>query len=310
MSGGDTARQRIRFLPAAVCAATLLLLSQAAPAAEPFADMHVHFNWDQKEIISAEEIVARLERANIDFVVVAGTPTRLALELARAGGDRVLPVFSPYTHEMGRQDWYLRAEIVRQAEQGIASGQYRGIGEVHLMRGFQPRSDNPVFNGLLRVADRHGVPFLLHIDAGNEQPVVEICRRYPNLRLVFVHAGGNLLPPHIRRVVETCANVTIEFSARDPWRYGGLTGEDGKLLPGWRQLVLDYPDRFITGTDPVWKVTRTQTWDQPDEGWDYFDQLLAYHRYWIDDLPADVARKIRLDNGRRLFGRAGTQPAN
>ena len=58
----------------------------------------------------------------------------------------------------------------------------------------------------------------------------------------------------------------------------------------------------MTGTDPVWKVTRTQTWDQADDGWDYFDQLIEYHRYWLDDLPPGPRRLIRLENARRFFG--------
>ena len=57
----------------------------------------------------------------------------------------------------------------------------------------------------------------------------------------------------------------IELSARDPWRYGGLTDDDGLLLPAWRELIIEYPHRFLVGTDPVWKVTRTQTWDQTDD---------------------------------------------
>lgn len=299
----DRATPGARRLLASFIATSWLAWTGLATANEPFADIHVHFNWDQKEIVAASEIVARLRRNHVDFVVVAATPSTLALELAEAGGDLVIPIFSPYTHEMGRQDWYLDPDILRQAEQGLSSGHYRGIGEVHLMRGFLPRSDNPVFDGLLRLADRHEVPLLLHIDAGNEQPFIEVCRRYPGLKLLFAHAGGNLRPDHIRRVLESCGQAMIEFSARDPWRYGGLTGSDGKLLPGWRKLVLDYPDRFVTGTDPVWKVTRTQTWDQPDDGWDYFEQLLEYHRYWLKDLPAEVERMVRLDNGRRLFGR-------
>ena len=80
-----------RLLPAVLIA--VLPLAVMAPPAMPqqaFADVHVHFNWDQKEIISAEEIVARLKRANIAFSVVTATPSDLALELKRAGGDLVV----------------------------------------------------------------------------------------------------------------------------------------------------------------------------------------------------------------------------
>ena len=270
-------------------------------AQEPFADIHVHFNWDQKEVIGAAEVVARLRRANVAVAVVTSTPSALALELKQAGGDLIVPFFSPYTHELGRQDWYLDPAVVRLAEAGLRSGRYRGIGEVHFMAGFKPAIDDPVFVQLMRLAQRFDVPALIHVDAASEVPFVRVCEAHPAVTIIFAHAGGNLRADHVRRVIERCANVTVEFSARDPWRYGGLTGNDGRLLPAWRDLVLAYPDRFVTGTDPVWKVTRTQTWDQADDGWDYFDQLLAYHRRWIDDLPAAVRDLIRLQNARRLL---------
>ncbi len=283
---------------------TLLLCAMVTPgwSQQPFADVHVHFNWDQKELISAGEVVAKLKRANIAFTVVTATPSELALEMKKAGGDLIIPFFSPYTHAQGKQDWFLHERTLRLAEEGLRSGQYQGIGEVHFMAGFRPKTDNPIFTRLLALAGQYEVPVLIHVDAGNEQKFVDICRRNPRLKLIFAHAGGNLYASHIRRVVEQCANVMIEFSARDPWRYGGLTGDDGLLLPAWRELVLEYPERFLVGTDPVWKVTRTQTWDQADDGWDYFERLLAYHRHWIAALPPAVQRRLSLDNARQFFG--------
>jgi hypothetical protein len=281
--------------------AAALLLGLATAAAEPFADIHIHFNWDQKEVIDARAIVAKLRAGDVDFAVVSSTPSELALELERAGGDLIVPLFSPYTHELGRQDWYLDPRTAERAEQGLRSGRYRGIGEVHFMHGFRPRFDNPVFRRLLELAEEYRVPVLVHIDSASEAPFVELCRARPRLRLLVAHAGGNLQAAQMRRVIERCANAMIEFSARDPWRYGGLTGDDGLLLPAWRELVIEHSTRFMVGTDPVWKVTRTQSWDQADDGWDYFEQLLVYHRRWIDDLPAPVARRVRIDNARRFF---------
>ncbi|MDH3218876.1 MAG: amidohydrolase [Gammaproteobacteria bacterium] len=273
----------------------------ADKAGQGFADVHVHFNWDQKEIIGAEEIVGKLRAAGVEFAVVAATPSELALDLKRAGGDLIVPLFSPYTHELGRNDWYRDERTATLAEAALQSGRYRGIGEVHFMSGFPPSMNNPIFLQLVQLAREYEVPMLIHIDSGNENPILDLCRAYADVKLVFAHAGGNLYPRHIRPVIQQCKNVMIEFSARDPWRFGGLTDEDGHLLPGWRQLVLDYPDRFVTGTDPVWKVTRTQTWDQADDGWSHFEELLAYHQRWIADLPVPVQRKIRLDNARRFF---------
>ena len=268
---------------------------------QSFADAHVHFNWDQKEIISAEEVVARLKRADVEFVVVTSTPSELALEIKQAGGDLIIPFFSPYTHELGKNDWFMQERTLQLAEEGLRQGHYLGIGEVHFMADLRPKIDNPIFIGLLSLARQYNVPMLIHIDAASEKIFVDVCRQNPMLNLIFAHAGGNLNPSHIRRVIEQCDNAMIDLSARDPWRYGGLTGPDDLLLPGWRNLVLEYPHHFLVGTDPVWKVTRTQTWDQADDGWDHFETLLAYHRNWIAALPQAVQRQLSSENARRIF---------
>jgi predicted TIM-barrel fold metal-dependent hydrolase len=281
----------------------LLAWSGVSLAAQPFADVHVHFNWDQRELIDAARVVAKLDAAGVEFAVVAGTPSELALELARVSNGRVIPLFSPYIHELGRRDWHQDRRVVARAEAGLSTGNYHGIGEIHFMAGFPPRADNDVFRELMALAGEYRVPVLIHIDSGNAQTFLEICRTYPLLDILFAHAGGNLRALHIRRIVEACPNAWIEFSARDPWRYGGLTGDDGRLLAEWRALVLDYPDRFVTGTDPVWRVTRTQSWDLADDGWDYFEQLIAWHRTWLADLPEAVRRQVSVENARRLFGR-------
>jgi len=292
-----------RLISIAIRILLLQVIATTCQAQQSFADVHVHYNWDQKEIISAEAIVEKLKKAGTEFAVVTSTPSDLALELKQAGGDLIVPIFSPYTHELGRHDWYIDERTLHLAERGLRSGQYLGIGEVHFMVGFRPRTSNAIFLKLLQLARRYAVPVLIHVDAGNENMFLDICLENPGLKLIFAHAGGNLTARHIRQVVERCDNAMIEFSARDPWRYGGLTGDDNRLLHDWQELVIEYPDRFMIGTDPVWKVTRTQTWDQADEGWDYFEQLLAYHRRWVDELPQSVQRKLYLDNARRLFNR-------
>lgn len=279
----------------------MLAWSNACFPVEPFADVHLHFNWDQQEVIDAGRVAAKLEAAGIEFAVASGTPSTLALDLANAARGRVIPLFSPYIHELGRHDWYLDQDVIAQAEAGLASGDYHGIGEIHFMSGFQPGTDNRIFRALMALALSYRVPVLIHIDSANEATFLKVCTDYPSLDILFAHAGGNLGPRHIRRIVEVCANASIEFSARDPWRYGGLTDDEGRLLADWRALIIEHPDRFLTGTDPVWRVTRNQSWDLADDGWDYFEQLLDWQRSWIAQLPEEVRRKISVENARRLF---------
>jgi hypothetical protein len=268
----------------------------AESASEIFADSHIHFNWDHRAETSVEQVVEILKQHNVGLTIVAGTPSELALELREKGGDWIIPFFSPYIHETGKRDWYLDEEVVNRAESGLKNGQYYGIGEVHFMNGFQPKTDNSIFLQLIALAKKYGVPMLIHIDSGNEITFQKLCSANPGVKMIFAHAGGNLRPSHIEKILNSCENVWIDFAARDPWRYDGISKEDYTLLPEWKTLVLKYPDRFITGTDPVWKVTRWSTWDTDDEGWTHYQQLYDYHWTWLKDLPEDVRKKIAWEN--------------
>ena len=115
----------------------------------PFFDSHIHYNWDQAEIISAQDIIKKLIKADVGMAIVSSTPSHLALELQQAGGDRIVPFFSPYIHEMGRRDWYLNNEVVMQAERGLRPKQYSGICELHFIAGYAPDPENKVFLGLV-----------------------------------------------------------------------------------------------------------------------------------------------------------------
>ncbi len=284
----------------------LLLILSSLPinnllASEIFADSHIHFNWDHREETSVQEVVSILRQHNVGLTIVASTPSELALQLREEGGDWIIPFFSPYIHELGKRDWYLDEEVIKKAEQGLKSGQYYGIGEVHFMNGFRPKTSNNIFQRLLALAEKYRVPMLIHIDSANEQTFQRLCLANPKVKMIFAHAGGNLRPEHIEKILSRCSNAWIDFAARDPWRYGGISKADHTLLAEWKALVLRYPDRFITGTDPVWKVTRWSTWDTDDEGWQHYQQLYDYHWTWLNDLPEAVRKKIAWENTQTLL---------
>lgn len=248
-----------------------------------------------------QDVIDRLNKHDVKLTIVSSTPSALALELRNKGGDWIVPFFSPYIHESGKRDWYLDERVVKQAEQGLKDGLYFGIGEVHFMNGFQPKTDNKIFKQLIGLAEKYHVPMLIHIDSGNEITFQRLCKANPKVKMIFAHAGGNLRARHIEKIIMNCANAWIDFAARDPWRYGGLTDDDHILLAEWKQLVLKFPDRFITGTDPVWKVTRWSTWDTDDEGWRYYDRLYDYHWSWLNELPEDIRKKVAWKNTQRLL---------
>lgn len=268
---------------------------------EPIADVHLHYNWDQAELLSAAEAAERLDRLGIRLGIVSGVPAGLARQLAEAAPGRVYALFSPYLEPSSRWMWHARSELLDEAEAALASGQYIGLGEMHLQPGIGPRRDHPVFLGLLALAEQYRVPVLIHTDASSETYLTDICLAHPAVRFLWAHAGGILSAEQVKRALKACQNLWIELSARDPWRYDSLAERDGALPAAWRDLILEYPDRVMIGSDPVWNVTRGQSWETADEGWDYLDMLWDYHRRWLGTLPPALQRRLLWDNAATFF---------
>lgn len=269
----------------------------------PLADVHLHFSWDQKELLSAREAVARLHEQNVVLGVVSSTPPELALELRQAGGDWIIPFYRPYLPGSGKHRWYLDPRSLPATRAALESGAYYGLGELHLTAGVGPSAGNAVLNGLLEMAAEFDVPVQIHTEASDHRYFLPICQRHRQVRFLWAHAGGRLNAPQVAALMAACPNVWTELSARDPDRYidDPIADHDGHLLPQWRQLVARYPDRFMIGSDPAWPVEYLHHWDQADQGWDRVADFLAFHRGWLADLPPELAVAIRLDNARRFL---------
>jgi hypothetical protein len=281
----------------------LPVLPVKAEQGPPMADIHLHFNWNQEELLSAEEAVSYLKQNNIKLAVVFSTPSHFAEKLVKAGGDWVIPFWTPYVHAGNRDFWFVDKRVLPMTRKALASGFYKGIGELHLVSGLGPRRDNRIFQGLIRLAKEFRVPMLIHTDASSHEYFLPVCQKNPQIRFIWAHAGGILQANEVGKLMEKCPNVWVEFSARDPWHYGGLVNRKGKLLPGWKDLITRYPDRFMTGTDPVWNAHQVYRWYEADEGWSHYDKFNRFQRGWMKQLPPVLEEKVRIGNALKFFGR-------
>jgi hypothetical protein len=59
----------------------------------------------------------------------------------------------------------------------------------------------------------------------------------------------------------------------------------GQLAPAWRDLFLRQPARFMVGTD-TWVPSR----------WAGYVDVQTDTRAWLRQLPADVARRLAVEN--------------
>ncbi len=275
------------------------------PQSDPpgFADIHLHYNYTHAEVIGVEDAVEILRRNNVVLATVSSEPTDLALKLADAGGDWIIPFATPYYKTGNRLNWYLDKQLVDEIRRRLQTGRFGGIGEVHLTAGMGPARDNPVFTGLLGLAQEFNLPFLIHTDASDYRYFLPICEKHSHTRFIWAHAGGALQPDQLEPLMQACPNVWLDLAARDPDHYGQLADEQGKLLPGWPEFITRYQDRIMTGTDPVWNAHQIYRWYEADEGWYHYDDFLSFHLHWLKQLPATVAHKIRLTNAQDFFSK-------
>jgi hypothetical protein len=286
---------------------SLLCMSSSLQAQPPVADMHLHYKWTQRDVTSPADAVGILEQENIVMGVVIGTPAELALALQSRAPEKIVPIFSPYREGGDWHRWAYDDTTVTRAQAALASGQYHGIGELHVIGGFAPGFEKAdVLRQLLALATGFDVPVMIHTEFSRPDFMLAVCRQFPDARILWAHSGAVLEPDAVAQVLEQCGNVHGGLGARDPWRFVGnpLTTEDGVLLPEWKALLLKYPDRFMVGSDPVWPVDQLDRWDEADSGWQELGRFWHFHRGWLAQLPDDAARKIGCENAVALFGRS------
>lgn len=266
-------------------------------------DVHLHFSYDQAGETTPEEAIDILKRQNVMYGVVSSTPPDMALELKAADPKRILAMWRPYFDASSRHNWFNDPRALPEARIALASGKYIGIGELHMISGLGATPKNTILNGLIRLAIEFNVPILIHTETSSHKYFLPLCKRHPRARFLWAHAGGRLGPGEVGALLMQCKNVWVEFSARDHWRYvqDPIVDKQGRLPEGWSKLIDRYPDRFMIGADPVWPVENLHSWDQPDTGWQKFDDYLNFHRQWLAFIPDKLADRIRYDNAYKFF---------
>ncbi|MEW8384729.1 MAG: hypothetical protein AB2704_22960, partial [Candidatus Thiodiazotropha taylori] len=95
------------------------------------ADTHLHWKWNQKEVTEPQQAIKILQDNQVTLAVVTGTPPELALELYDLAPDLVIPIYGVYKGRIDWSNWYRDKALVGRVRQALASGRYRGIGELH-----------------------------------------------------------------------------------------------------------------------------------------------------------------------------------
>lgn len=253
---------------------------------------------------------------------------------AMGGGGSIGPMILAQP-DAGEVDDARRERFVTMAKAILDAGAI-GFGEMtvthlsHLeQHSYHPaRPDHPLFLLLADIAAQRDVPIDLHMD-----PVIEPgpapahmkssrnpATLVPNLaqfevllahnraaRIVWAHAGWDQTEHWTadlaRRLLAAHANLymSLKVQPRSPLRNQAL-GRDGQIAPEWKQLMVDFPDRFVMGTDRFYAGENAAGGTAAGAVFaERTPSLTVGARILLNQLPPDLARKVAISNVEKIY---------
>jgi hypothetical protein len=258
------------------------LLAAAAPrAAElPIFDAHVHYSHDAWEHVPPEVAIDLLRRAGVRRALVSSSDDEGNRKLVAAAPGLVLPSLRPYRTRGELATWTRDESVIGYVEERLRKYRYVALGEFHL---YGADADLPVPRRLVQLARTHGLVLHAHSDI---DAVERLFAQWPEAKILWAHAGFES-PERVRAMLRKHRNLWCDLAFRSDHGAGGLVD------PQWRALFLEFPDRFMVGTDTF-----------TPERWPFVVEHARWSREWLADLPAEVAERIAWKNGEALFGAA------
>ncbi|MEW6688410.1 MAG: amidohydrolase family protein [Pseudomonadota bacterium] len=259
---------------------SLGLVQEARSAELPIFDAHLHYSHDAWEVVPPAQAIAILRRAGLKRALISSSGDDGQQRLYAAAPDLVIPELRPYRSRGEIGTWFRDESVIPYLEERLAKYRYAGIGEFHL---YGADADLPVPRRVVELARERKLFLHAHSDA---DAVQRLFRQWPQARILWAHAGFER-PEKVREMLRKHANLWCDLAFRTDH------ASDGKVDPAWRAAFLEFPGRFLVGTDSF-----------TPERWHYIGEHAAWSRRWLADLPPEVAERIAWKNGEALFGAA------
>ena len=253
----------------------------------PLFDTHLHYSTSDSESLDPASVIAILDRNDIYRAVITGTPARHTLDLFQYAPARIVPFLGVYRQPAEKATWHRDTTLPARVEAQLATGHWRGVGELHL---FADHRHSPVFRLVVDLAVQHELPLLLHCDPAVIDSLYE---RSPGATVIWAHGGAYPWPPLIRDYLERYPGLYVDLSVRED-----RIAPDGVMDPDWTTLLMEHAGRFLVGVDTF----STRRWQQ-------FDTVTRDIRRWLAYLPDEVAAGIAHRNAEALFatGKQGSK---
>jgi hypothetical protein len=259
------------------CASASLAATSAAEPRLPIFDAHVHYSHDAWDRTPPKEAVAILRKAGIKRAMVSSSSDDGTQKLYAEAPDLVVPSLRPYRKRGEISTWVRDETIVPHLEDRLKKYRYAAIGEFHV---YGADADLPVVRRMVQLAKQHRLWLHLH---GDSDAIERVMAQDPEARILWAHSGFDR-PEHVRAMLRKHRKLYADLAFRNDHASGG------KVDPAWREAFVEFPDRFLVGTDTF-----------TPERWYYIAEHADWSRAWLADLPPDIAERIGWRNGETLF---------
>jgi hypothetical protein len=265
-----------------IIAVVCLASASVAGAADalPIFDAHVHYSQEAWERMPPKEAIALLRKAGVKRALVSSTNDDGNQKLYVEAPDLILPSLRTYRTRGDIGTWFKDEAVATYLQERLKKYRYAAIGEFHV---YGADVDAPVARLVVQLARKHNLFLHAHTDV---EGIERIFKQNADARVLWAHSGFER-PEKVRELLRKHRNLWCDLAFRNDHAAGG------KLDGDWRAAFIEFPDRFMVGTD-----TYTA------ERWHYVIEHANWSRGWMADLPREVAERIAYRNGDAIFGGA------
>ena len=242
-------------------------------------DVHIHYSHDAWSMLPPPEAIKVLREAGLKKAFVSSSSDDGTQMLLKAAPDLIVPVLRPYRRRGELGSWMRDPGIIAHVEGRLKANTYAGIGEFHA---YGADADTPVMRRMVELAKQYKIFLHAHSDA---DAVERMFKQNPEALVLWAHSGFDPADK-VRAMLAKHPTLWADLAFRSD------QAPSGKLDATWRQLFIDYPERFMVGTDTF-----------TPERWHYVVEHAAYSRKWLNELPPDLADNIAFRNAERLAAR-------
>jgi len=258
--------------------------------------------------LDLDMIIRKIDRNNVDMIVIMpkgserGTTGNYRdsdiLKLAQRYPSRVVP-------GIGFQNSGWRSEsssFLRKTKKKAESGKYQWMGETSLRGGLGEKvhvpPSSPVLREVLDISAKRGLPVTIHNNNPTSKEVEQFQQALdgsPKAVVIWTHWCGLASTSRARKFLEKYPNLYCDLT----WLYKPrsklpkhIVNGRGRFLPEWQQLIEDYPDRFLVGTDAT-----------QEKHYKKYRKRIRKIRKALGGLKPETARKVATENFHRILGR-------